>query len=114
MAKRAVKSQKQSKSGAIRAYMADHPAEGPTEVSQALNKQGIKVSPAYVSTIKTASKASKNGHATNGGAANNGSAKPMPAEYLEQLIVTRRYVEQVGGVESAAVLVDSLRKLLAG
>jgi hypothetical protein len=50
---------KVNKSKAVREFMAANPAAAPKEVSEALTKQGIKVSPNYVSTVKGGMKARK-------------------------------------------------------
>jgi hypothetical protein len=42
-----------NKSKAVRDYLVNNPKAGPQEVSQALAKQGIKISPKYVSIIKS-------------------------------------------------------------
>ena len=47
---------KVNKSSAIRDFMAANPNAGPKEVADTLSKQGIKVSPAFVSTIKALTK----------------------------------------------------------
>jgi hypothetical protein len=116
MAKRTLKTRKQSKSAAIRTFMAANPAAGPTAVSQALKKKGILVSPAYVSTVKATSKTktAKDARFSNGAEAGHGSPTPDRAAYLKQLVITRKYAEQVGGVDSAADLVRALRELVAG
>lgn len=43
---------KVNKSEEVRNYLAANPAEGPSAVSEALKKRGIKVSPNFVSNIK--------------------------------------------------------------
>jgi hypothetical protein len=102
----ASKAKKQTKSGAIRAYAAKHPSAGPTEISKALTKQGIKVSPAHVSNVRstTASKA-KRGKRT--------SKPASDAVSLVQLVEARRFAEHVGGVGKAVELLKSLERLLA-
>jgi hypothetical protein len=46
------KKEKVNKSQAVRDYMAANPQVAPKEVSEALTKQGVKVTPFYVSAIK--------------------------------------------------------------
>jgi hypothetical protein len=53
------KKEKVNKSKAVRDFMAANPAAAPKEVSETLTKQGIKVSPNYVSTVKGKSAARK-------------------------------------------------------
>ena len=50
---------KVNKSKAVRDYMAANPKATPKEVSEALTKEGIEVSPSYVSTVKGNMKAKK-------------------------------------------------------
>ena len=50
---------KVNKSKAVRDFMAANPAAAPKDVSETLTKQGIKVSPNYVSTVKGGMKARK-------------------------------------------------------
>lgn len=45
-----------NKSAEIRAYMKEHPKAKPAQVAAAFKERGIKVTPGYVSSIKTASK----------------------------------------------------------
>ena len=46
------KKRKVNKSQAVRDFMAANPAAAPKEVSETLTKQGVAVSPNYVSTVK--------------------------------------------------------------
>ena len=48
-----------NKSQSIRDYLKDHPGASNKEVADALTKQGIKLSPDYVSTVKGQMKAKK-------------------------------------------------------
>ena len=101
------KTKKPSKSGAIKAYLTKRPSAGPTEVSTALKKQGIAVTPAYVSTIKALSKR----------AGSNGKRRRAPASgdavSLAQLVEAGRFAKQVGGIDAAIGLLQSLGKLMA-
>jgi len=51
--------QKPSKAEAVRTYIADHPKAARNEVAAALEGQGMKVTPAYVSQIKHQAKSKK-------------------------------------------------------
>jgi hypothetical protein len=104
------KSKKQTKSAAIRAYIASHPAAGPTEVSQALKKQGVDVSPAQVSNVKTTSKRPKS-RAANG-RRNGRKSVSTDVISLTQLVEARRFADQVGGVDAGIDLLQSLGKLV--
>jgi hypothetical protein len=101
------KSKKPSKSGAIKAYLTKHTSAGPTEVSSALKKQGINVTPAYVSTIKALSK-----RAASNGTRRHGTATLGDAVSLAQLVEAGRFAKQVGGIDAAIGLLQSLGKLM--
>ena len=105
MAKAAKK--KQTKSGAVREYLAKKPNAGPTEVSKALKARGIAVSPAHVSNVKQTTKpkpAKKRGPTV---------VSASDSVSLVQLVEARRFAAQVGGVDAAVGLLQSLGKLLA-
>jgi hypothetical protein len=104
-----------SKSGAVRAYFEQHPEAGPTEVANALKKQGIEISAAHVSNVKAAMKrkAGMNGHATGrrgrpGRPAGSGGGDAVS---LGSLLEARAFATRVGGVEKASALVAALSKL---
>jgi hypothetical protein len=108
-----------SKSAAIRAYLSTHPDAGPTAVCAALKARGVVVTTAHVSNVKAAM-LKKAG--TTGGAATNGVAhakrgrrgrKPAASDSvsLSQLVEARKFAAQVGGVEHAVGLLQTLAKL---
>ena len=110
-----------NKSAAIRAYRQAHPEAGPTAVSAALKKRGIIVSAAHVSNVK-ATELKKTAKAGSHGAADNGSMRRKPgrpgrkpgasdAVSLGALIDARKFAAQVGGVDRAVNLLQSLAKL---
>jgi hypothetical protein len=111
---KAAKAKKQTKSGAIRAYMTAHPAAGPTDVSKALKAKGIAVSPAHVSNVRQADKKGK-GRRKRGRAwrrtATNAAGREMVN--LVQLVEARRFAESVGGVDQAVTLLKAIGRLLA-
>ncbi len=105
-----------SKSGAVRAYFEQHPEAGPTEVANALKKQGIEISAAHVSNVKAAMKrkAGMNGVATGrrgrrGRPAGGGGGSDVVS--LGSLLEARAFAARVGGVEKASALVAALSKL---
>jgi hypothetical protein len=61
---------KVNKSQAVRDYLKAHPAAKSTEIATALKKQGIKITPGHVATIKTKIKAKRR--------ARKAAAKPAP------------------------------------
>lgn len=110
--KRTRKPRANSKSGAARAFMEQHPAAGPTEVANAMKKQGIEMSAAHVSNVKAAMKrkAGTNGRAT-GRRGRRGRPAGSDAVSLGKLLDARAFVARVGGVEKASALVAALAKL---
>lgn len=54
-----------SKAKAIQEYLASQPAAKPAEVAAELKKQGVDVSPNYVSNVKSTKKSSAMALATN-------------------------------------------------
>jgi hypothetical protein len=109
--KKSRKPRANSKSGAVRAYYEKHPEAGPTEVANALKKQGIQISPAHVSNVKAGMKrkAGMNGQASShrGRPARGGSDVVSLAGLLE----ARSFANRVGGVQQASELMAALVKL---
>lgn len=110
-----------NKSAAIRTYLQTHPEAGPTAVCAALKPKGIAISPAHVSNVK-ANMARKAAKAGSRGAATNGSVRRKPGRpsrkpgasdsvSLAALIDARKFAAQVGGVDRAIDLLQSLAKL---
>ena len=102
-----------SKSGAVRAYLAKNPEAGPTEVARELKKAGIQISPAHVSAVKAALKRSTgaNGHAANGRGRRGRRPASADAVSLNSLIEARVFAARVGGVEKARELITALARL---
>jgi hypothetical protein len=104
-----------SKSGAIRAYLKRHPEAGPTAVCAALKRKGIVISPAHVSNVKAAMarKAGSGGAAANGVVGRRGRKRASGGDAVSmgQLIEARKFAAQVGGVDHAVGLLQTLAKL---
>ena len=101
---------KVSKSKAIRDYMAAKPGVGPTAVAQALAKEGVKVSAAFVSTVKSMAKNKKPGRRVG----RPRGRKPAAAGdqfTVSELLQAKKLAEQMGGVEKAKAAIDALAKL---
>jgi len=98
-----------SKSKAIRDYKAAHDDAGPKAIAEALSKDGIKVSAAFVSTVlsNARKKSGKGKRGRRGGrkAAGAGSA-------LKQLVLAKKLAARMGGIEVARQALDTLAKLL--
>ena len=99
---------KVNKSRAIRDYCKANPEAGPTETAAALKKQGIQVSTAMVSTVKTQAK-KKKGRGRKKAAR---GAKPASDKIaLSSLIQAKKMAESLGGIEKAQTALAALAKL---
>ena len=107
MAKRE-KKRRVNKSQAIRDYIDKNPGQGPTAVSAALKKQGINVSPAFVSTIKSGDK--KRGVVRPVGRPRLDASRPVSIEALMQ---AKKLADEMGGVEEAKRALDALARLVS-
>ena len=119
-----------NKSKAIRDYYNAHPTAKPKEVAEALSKEGITVTPAFVSTIRSTSKKKK--VSKRGRPSTRQSARPStrpsarrggrpsttrravssPDEVsIDSLLKVKRIVDEMGGVEDARNALAALEKL---
>ena len=96
-----------NKSKAIRAYKSTHKRSKPKEIAEALAKEGVTVTPAFVSTVLSTArrKKGKGGRRSPGKAARGGDA-------YSHLIQARKLADQMGGVEKARAALDALAKIL--
>ena len=97
---------KVNKSQRIREYAAKNPKAGPTEITRALAKDGIKVTPPLVSNVLGAAKRKKVGKrkAVSAKAASDKVS-------LSDLVATGQFVDKVGGVDEAKALIKAIEKL---
>jgi hypothetical protein len=102
----APKKREVNKTQEVMKYLAAHRGAGPVEVSEALGKKGIDVTPAYVSTIK--SKASK-GKKTAGRKRRKTAA--TGGELSTKLAAAISVVESAGGIDEAKKALGTIRKL---
>lgn len=97
-----------NKSEAIREYKADHTDAGPKAVAEGLAKAGIKVTPAFVSTVLSNDKR-KSGKGRRG-------RKPGPKagsnKTFDSLLQAKKLAAKFGGVEPALKALQSLAELL--
>jgi hypothetical protein len=106
-----------NKSDSIRAYFADHPHAGPTEVVQALSAQGVEVSVALVSAIKgkLKGKKGKRGRKKGPAAKTQRGAKTRAGSHekvsLNMLLAAKKLANQLGGIAKARQALDLLSKL---
>jgi hypothetical protein len=109
MAKKKVPEETVNKSQAIRDFAEAHPKAGPKETAAALGEQGIDVSAAFVSTVKTQAKKKRKGR---GRKKVVGRAKPAGHTFdASTLVQAKKLAEQMGGIEKAKAALAVLAKL---
>jgi hypothetical protein len=108
MAKKPAAKQTVNKSQAIRDYMKANPKASPKETSEALTQQGIKVTAAFVSTVKTQAKNKRQAKKKAAPA-----AKPAISDKvsISTLVQAKKMAEQLGGVDKAKATLEALAKL---
>jgi hypothetical protein len=105
-----------NKSAAIREYLDVHKRAKPKEIVAAMKEKGLDVSPQMVSTIKTKHRKRRgrkmSGQDVGNGPVNSRRGRPSSGKIaIEQLIVAKRFADQVGGVRAAREALDVLAKL---
>ena len=105
-----------NKSARIREYMIANPKAGPKEVAQALVAEGLKVTAAYVSTVKaldkkSAKKKSSGGPGRPGRKPAAAAASTGGSDLLSSLLQAKKLAEAMGGVANAKAALDALSKL---
>jgi hypothetical protein len=105
-----------NKSVAIRDYKAAHSDAGPKAIAEALGKDGVKVTPAFVSTVLSNDrrKAGKARRRRRGGVGRRGAPRGglRGNRALANLIQAKKLAEQMGGIEPARRALNALAKLL--
>jgi hypothetical protein len=107
MARKAAAVEGPSKSEAIRNYKSKNPDAGPKAIAAALADDGIKVTPAFVSTVLSNDKRKGGGTGRRGRRPGGGNAS------LDNLIQAKKLAEQMGGIEQARAALDALARILA-
>jgi hypothetical protein len=97
-----------NKSAAIRAYKESHASAGPKEIVEALSKDGIKVSAAFVSTVLSNDRRKGRKGRRKSGRRRGGGASSAFAN----LVQAKKLADQMGGVEKARAALDALAKIL--
>ena len=114
MPKRAAKKTKKSmsKAGAIRDYKAAKPDSKPKEIAEYLNSQGFDLTAQYVSMILSNDRR-KNGTArTRTATARVKSTGRKPGNLsIDDVLVAKSFVDQVGGIEAAQAAVEAFAKI---
>jgi hypothetical protein len=108
-----------NKTQAVREYLKDHPGAMSGEIATALTKQGIKITPSHVATIKTKENRSR----TAKKAAKKPAAAPVatPAVVekptnggtitLEQVKKVAHTIQMIGGFQRVAEVLDVIKEL---
>lgn len=112
---------KSSKSAAIRDFQQNNSSSKPKDIAAALNKEGYKVTPQYVSMIlsndrrksgKPAGVRGRKPKSTNASSATSPkSSKPVS---MDALLAAKKLVRAVGGTAQARAAVDAYSKLIDG
>ena len=101
----AKKKKKVNKTQAIKDALARSPSGSPSEIAAQLAESGIKVSAAYVSTVKSDAK-------RKGGKAKKSKRGPTDdLVSLPNLLEAKKFAEKIGGVQEARTLLDALKKI---
>jgi hypothetical protein len=99
-----------NKSNAIRAYKGSHSDAGPKAIAEALGKDGIKVTPQFVSTVLSNDKR-KGGNGRRRRRGRRGG-RPGANKTMASLMQAKKLAEQMGGIEPARRALNALAKLL--
>jgi len=89
-----------NKSQAIRDYQVKNPNDGPKAISAALKKEGIKVTPAFVSTIRTMDKKK-----------NMLPLASLTDASLGNVLKAKTFADSVGGIDEALASLQALQQL---
>jgi hypothetical protein len=99
-----------NKSLEIRSYKEANPTASPKEIAEALDKQGISVSAQFVSTVLSNAKR-KGGKIGKRGPKPGRKAAVMGGD-VQNLIMAKKLVDQMGGVEAAKAAINALAQIL--
>lgn len=102
-----------AKSAAIKAYFAESPEAGPTEVVAKLAEKGIKVTPTLVSNIKTRLKKEREGGVkkTKGRGPGRPPRVSNDSISVAALVEAKKFVEQLGSLEAARHALETVSRL---
>ena len=116
------KKQKVNKSQAVRDYLKAHPQAMSSEIAAALTKQGVKITPAHVATIKTKAKAKRSARKAKAMTAAavpispattviENPTKPGDTITLEQIKKVAQTVKTIGGFDRLKELLEVVREV---
>ena len=109
MAKKAAVKKSVNKSEAIREHAGKHPDDGPNAIAEALGKRGIKVTAAFVSTVRSNDKRKGDG---NGRKTRRGKGGELDDSTVRALTSAKKLVDEAGSVSAAKAALDTYGKLL--
>jgi len=97
-----------NKSQAIRDYVSSNPGAKPKEIAVALAAQGVDVTPAFVSTLKS------NAKRNAGKVGRRGRPRAAAGDFgIESLVQAKKLADKMGGVAQARQALNALAKILA-
>jgi hypothetical protein len=97
-----------NKSAAIRAYKSSHQDAGPKDIAEGLSKDGVKVTPAFVSTVLSNDKRKTRRGRRRGRRGGRGAR----AGRFADLVQAKRLADQMGGIDKARAALEALAKIL--
>ena len=100
------KKRKVNKTQLVKDYLAENPAAPPKDVAAALKGQGVSVTPAYVSTIKSSMKAKPRKKVARKKRAATGDKISLSA-----LLEAKKLAAKLGSVEKAKGAITALSQL---
>ena len=116
---RAAKKATTNKSQAIRDYKKAHPSHKPAKIAEALDRQGIKVSAQFVSTILSTSKKKKKIGKPGRPKGSAAKRKQQPVNQVsnsdvsfDSLLKVKQIVIEMGGIPQARAALRALEQLL--
>jgi hypothetical protein len=101
-----------NKSEAIRAYKEANAEAGPKEIAAALAKDGLKVTPAFISTVLSNDRRKARKGRRKGGRKPGRQAGGGGGDALQALVQAKRLADQMGGVAKARLALDALARIL--
>jgi hypothetical protein len=101
-----------NKSEAIRKYKEANAKAGPKEIAAALAKDGLKVTPAFISTVLSNDRRKTRKGRGKGGRKPGRQAGGGSSDALQALVQAKRLADQMGGVAKARLALDALARIL--
>lgn len=112
MAKKRASKKSVNKSDAIREHAEKFPEDGPSAISAALAKRGIKVTAAFVSTVKSNDRRKSGSSGSSGSKRRRASTGSLDDATIRALSNAKKLVEEAGSISAAKAALDNYGKLL--